>query len=76
MGSYGTSGALVKMDRYHPGGNSTIVYFHCDDCAVEEGRAAGSGGKVQQSKMSIGEYGCISLVLDSEGNIIGLHSMQ
>jgi predicted enzyme related to lactoylglutathione lyase len=26
--------------------------------------------------MSIGEYGCISLVFDTEGNLIGLHSMQ
>ena len=73
---YGTTGALVKMKGMPSGGNSTIVYFGCDDCAVEEGRASQHGGKVEKSKMSIGEYGFISLVYDTEGNMIGLHSMQ
>lgn len=76
MSTYGTAGALVKMNGFPAGGNATLVYFHCDDCAVEEGRVARSGGQVQRSKVSIGEYGHISLVFDTEGNIIGLHSMQ
>jgi uncharacterized protein len=76
MSSYGASGALVKMDGCQSGGNATLVYFHCDDCAVEEGRVTSSGGRVQRSKMSIGKYGCISLIFDTEGNMIGLHSMQ
>lgn len=76
MSSYGASGALVKMDGVPSGGNSTLVYFHREDCAVEEGRVASSGGKVQRSKSSIGEYGHISLVIDTDGNMIGLHSMQ
>ena len=59
-----------------PGSNATIVYFQCDDCSVEEGRVTSSGGHVQRSKMAIGEYGYISLVFDTEGNMIGLHSMQ
>jgi hypothetical protein len=37
---------------------------------------AESGGKVQKEKMSIGQYGFIALVSDTEGNMIGLHSMQ
>ena len=73
---YGTTGALVKMNGVPSGGNSTIVYFACDDCAVEEGRVPQHGGSVQKSKMSIGEYGFISLVHDTEGNMIGLHSMR
>ena len=76
MSSYGASGALVKMDGFPSGGSATLVYFHCDDCAIEDGRVARAGGQVQQSKMSIGEYGYISLVFDTEGNMIGLHSMQ
>ena len=76
MGGYGASGAIVKMDGFSSGGNSTLVYFHCDDCAVEEVSVTSSGGQVHQSKMSIGEYGWISLVYDTEGNMIGLHSMQ
>ena len=70
------SGALVYFKGMEAGGNSTIVYFDSEDCSVEEGRAAEAGGEVFRSKMSIGEYGFISLVKDTEGNIIGVHSMK
>ncbi|MDO8702727.1 MAG: VOC family protein [Undibacterium sp.] len=76
MERVGASGSLVKMHGVASGGNSTVVYFSCVDCAVEEARVVPSGGTVQQSKMSIGEYGFISMVLDTEGNMIGLHSIQ
>ena len=72
----GAAGALVRMSGFPSGGNSTLVYFVCDDCAVEEGRVRGAGGKVERPKMSIGEHGFISLVVDTEGNMIGLHSMK
>jgi predicted enzyme related to lactoylglutathione lyase len=70
----GAGGALAKMEGMAPGGGGTLIYFHCDDCAVEEGRVAGAGGTVLKPKMSIGAYGFMSLVLDTEGNTIGLHS--
>ena len=73
---YGTNGALVKMTGVHSGGSSTIVYFKCFDCAIEASRVVSAGGQVMRPKMSIGEHGFISLFLDSEGNMIGLHSIQ
>jgi Predicted enzyme related to lactoylglutathione lyase len=76
QGGAGAGGALVKMQGVPSGGNSTLVYFMCDDCAVEEGRVKPNGGKVEKPKMSIGEYGFISLVVDTEGNMFGLHSMK
>jgi predicted enzyme related to lactoylglutathione lyase len=30
----GCSGALVKMPGFASGGNGTLVYFNCADCAV------------------------------------------
>ena len=63
------------MEGVPSGGNSTIVYFSCADCAVEAARVAPAGGRVQQEKMSIGEYGFIVLAVDTEGNMFGLHSM-
>lgn len=74
--SVGAAGALVKMEGMEPGGNSTLVYFACEDCAVEAAHAAEAGGQVQREKFSIGEYGYIALVTDTEGNMIGLHSMH
>ena len=72
----GTAGSLVKMEGFPSGGNSTIVYFTCADCATEASRAAASGGKIFKSKFTIGQDGFIALVVDTEGNMIGLHSMQ
>ncbi len=76
MNTYGAPGALVKMPGVPSGGNSTVVYFSCKDCAVEADKAARAGGRIQVPKMSIGQYGAIALVHDTEGNMIGLHSMQ
>ena len=64
------------LTGFPSGGNSTLVYFMCDDCAVEQGRVKGAGGRVEKPKMSIGQYGFISLVVDTEGNMIGLHSQK
>lgn len=75
-GGYGASGALARIPGLEPGGNSTIVYFSCADCAVQAARAAEAGGEVVKPKFAIGQYGFIALVRDSEGNMIGLHSMQ
>lgn len=74
--AYGAPGALVRMPGMSAGGNSVIIYFSCADCAVEAEKAARSGGRIAKPKFSIGQYGHIALVFDSEGNMIGLHSMQ
>ena len=71
----GASGALVRMDGVAPGGGGTLVYFGCEDCAVQAGRVAAAGGTVARPKFPIGPYGHIALVVDTEGNMIGLHSM-
>ena len=64
QGKAGAGGALC-----------TLVYFSCQDCAVEAKRAAENGGKIFKDKFPIGQYGAIALVYDTEGNMIGLHSM-
>ncbi|MFZ1343426.1 VOC family protein [Thiothrix eikelboomii] len=73
---YGATGALVKMESVPTGFAGTLVYFSCEDCAVEAKRAVDAGGKIFKDKESIGEYGHIAMVQDTEGNMIGLHSMQ
>jgi hypothetical protein len=75
--SHGSSGALVKMEGGPSGGgNSVIVYFMCQDCAVEASRVQAAGGQLSKPKFPIGQYGFAALALDTEGNMIGLHSMQ
>ncbi len=70
------SGALVWMEGFEAGGNGTIVYFHSEDCVTEESRVEKAGGTIFKPKMSIGEYGFVSLVIGTEGNMIGIHSLK
>lgn len=72
----GCAGALCHMPGAPTGANSTIVYFMSDDCAVESKRVTEQGGKIFKEKFSIGEHGFIALAFDTEGNMIGIHSMQ
>jgi uncharacterized protein len=73
MDAFGASGALVKMDGFPSGGSGVIPYFYCDEVAVESERVVTAGGQIHKPKMSIGQYGFMALVLDTEGNTIGLH---
>jgi predicted enzyme related to lactoylglutathione lyase len=70
------SGALCKMAEMKPGFGGTLAYFDCEDCAVESGRVTDAGGKVFQQKFQIGEHGFCSIAMDTEGNMIGFHSMK
>ncbi len=76
MTKQGASGALIKMQGMDAGKNSTIVYFSSEDCGDEEARIEAAGGKVFKPKMSIGEHGFMVLAIDTEGNMIGVHSMK
>jgi predicted enzyme related to lactoylglutathione lyase len=68
-------GAALVLQATALGPGGSVVSFGCEDCAVEEARVEPAGGKVVRPKMSIGPFGCISLFTDSEGKMIGLHSM-
>lgn len=70
----GATGALVSAEGYAPRADGTLVYFVCEDVAAALARAESTGGKVLLPKTSIGQWGFIGRVIDSEGNAIGLHS--
>ena len=70
------SGALVENKERNPHGNNTVIYFETEDCVAHERRIEQAGGKVVQPKMNIGDFGFISIFIDTEGNTIGLHSRK
>ena len=76
MNASGASGAIVHMPGFSAGRNSVIIYFSCEDCAIEEKRILQVGGRIEKTKFSIGQYGFITLGYDTEGNMIGLHSLK
>lgn len=75
MQKYCASGALIRMEGAPSGFAGAIVYFTCADCEVEATRATQNGGDIFKPKTSIGPYGFIALVHDTEVNLVGLHSM-
>lgn len=75
VNKYGAPGALIHVPGVPSGGNSVLIYFGCKDCAVESAKAVEAGGAIYREKFSIGEFGHIALINDTEGNLIGLHNM-
>ena len=76
MSAYGASGALVKANHFRPGMGGTLVYFSVEDCSIPESRVAAAGGKIVRPKFSIGQFGWVTLCVDTEGNSFGLNSMK
>ncbi len=76
--AYGVPGALVKVENpsEERGSNGTLIYFSCQDCAIEAKRIENAGGTLKREKMGIGPYGFIALGVDTEGNMFGLHSWE
>jgi len=72
----GCGGALVHMEGFSSGRNSTLVYFASNDCSIESSRVVKAGGRIEKNKFSIGQYGFIALAYDTEGNMFGIHSME
>jgi hypothetical protein len=76
MPGNGAMGALMKHPMRKPSQEGTMVYFHCDDCQVQSELARKNGGQVFRAKWSIGSDGFITIIGDTEGNAIGLHSFK
>jgi len=70
------SGALCKTEYMKPGNGGTLVYFDCEDSAIELSRVEAAGGKLIQDKFAIGQHGFCGIAMDTEGNTIGFHSMK
>jgi predicted enzyme related to lactoylglutathione lyase len=71
----GVGGALIKDAHRSPAANGSLVYLNAngklDACL---GRVEAAGGKVLLPRTNIGDPGFIALVLDTEGNQVGLHA--
>lgn len=72
------SGAIVHGEDYVPSTSGALVYLSGGaDLSVALARVTAAGGTVLVPKTQISpEFGYFALFLDSEGNRVGLHSMQ
>jgi uncharacterized protein len=71
-------GALVLAEGYAPSKTGTMVYLNGgDDLAPMLARVAPAGGSVVVPKTEIGNnFGFFAHFADTEGNLLGLHSMK
>jgi predicted enzyme related to lactoylglutathione lyase len=72
----GARGALSKHPMKQRSTKGALVYFSCSDCAAQINLAVEHGGRVFKEKTRIGNNGFIAIIGDSEGNAIGLHSLD
>jgi uncharacterized protein len=73
----GVGGALIQGESYAPSSDGTVVYLACGpDLRPTLGRVEAAGGKILVPRTDIGENGFFAFILDTEGNKVGLHSME
>jgi uncharacterized protein len=77
-GMEGVGGDLVPPGMGNkPCANGTRVYLSCQGIIDEViGRVEKSGGKIIAPKFKLGDRGCIEIILDTEGNTVGLQSFK
>lgn len=74
----GVSGAIAHGEGCTPSQQGTLVYLNGgDDLAPMLARVTVAGGSVAVPKTEIGHgFGFFAHFIDTEGNKVGLHSMQ
>jgi len=72
--SYGSPGSLVKGKNYIPSKTGSLVYLTIKNLDTALERVLEKGGKIIKGRTSIGKDGFIAVILDTEGNKIGIHS--
>lgn len=73
---YNVRGAIVFAEGYKPSDQGTIISFNCDGKMEEMLRNLGNlGGEIllPKTKIDCENQGHCAVILDSEGNKIGLH---
>jgi len=75
----GTGGALVFTNGFHKPSSTDgpLIYLNGNpDVQLVLDRVEAAGGKIMVPKTEISaEYGYMAVIIDSEGNRIGLHSV-
>ncbi len=67
-------GALIANARRKPTADGALVYLRASVLDASLGRVEAAGGRVVMPKTDIGPQGFIAQILDSEGNVVGLHA--
>ncbi|MES2478024.1 MAG: VOC family protein [Bacteroidota bacterium] len=72
-----SGGALVKSDYHKPSAEGAIIYLNGNpDLQVVLDRIKGAGGQITMPKTNIDtDTGNMAFFMDTEGNLLGVHSI-
>lgn len=71
----GVGGAIISRPDTQPGSDGPVIYLNAgNELSQAVARVETAGGQVLMPVTSIGEQGYIALILDTEGNRVGLHA--
>ncbi len=73
-----TGGALVQSPQHKPSATGSVIYLNANpNLQTVLDKIAAAGGKVTMPKTEINaETGHMAFFTDTEGNMVGLHSLQ
>ena len=72
----GVAGALAAGPHRRPAPGGSLIYLSAPDVAAALARATSAGGKSVSGIVDIGEMGSFAIVVDTEGNQVGLHQAK
>lgn len=69
------TGVLSKSNKNNPSSNGTMVYLNASpNIQLVLDRVENAGGKIITPKTRFNSVGFIAIILDSEGNHVGIHA--
>ena len=75
----GVGGAVVQSPYSQPGTSGPVVYINAQSASNLDQiltRVESAGGKIVMPKTDIGAIGLIAMIVDTEGNRVGLHTQH
>ena len=71
---HGVGGALVQTDQQKPARDGARLYLAVSNLDSALAKVVEAGGTVQLGRTDIGEMGTFAVIVDTEGNSVGIHA--
>lgn len=74
----GVRGAISRAEDFHPSSDGVLLHFAADNIDIILQRVVEAGGRILRSKTKIDAegQGYFALLVDTEGNRIGIHQQE
>ncbi|NOQ73586.1 MAG: VOC family protein [Crocinitomix sp.] len=71
------SGALAQSPNHKPSMEGAVLYLNANpNLQTVLDKVEAAGGKIAMPKTAIGGNGFMAMMIDTEGNMVGIHSVE